>query len=865
MKVFREIYRAKKAGENMKLRHVLMFVLSLSLVVALGVGASAQERITDTLRVQDANIEVGDTGFVFIYFANTDTLGSYTIRVRYDPAVLGVVTIPDQDSTAQMEVVRGAWTLASGGLPEAGILTAAVAFPQAGAGMATIINEFEQEIVIGMDAGRGNTLQFEFFPREGVTAGTQTQIVFEDAPYDSNAYNWFANWTGLYQYRPMRVAGTITIGGATTNNDPTITPLSSPVEASVGIPLNFTVNAQDQDVGDVVTLTAFDLPSGATFSPSNPVSGTNSTSGTFGWTPSISQVGQHTVRFRAEDDHGGISGYTSVVINVSSGGSPTIAPLASPLTVNQGDVVEFSVQAQDPEGEEVTLTATNLPPGGEFTPSNPVIGIGTVSGIFRWSPNFTQVGLFTVQFQAEDEIGNKSSVNSVTIDVREVVRDQLFTTSVVGQSPQGGVPGLTGVVVPVNFVTTVDCYGVQFDMIYDPTVFTVTDIVPTVRLDGFSVYEDIGDTPGRIKVVTFSLSGNPIGDQGSVIFNVEGRISPTALPGRYNLLFEDAWESINSDASVPSKDLATSDGHLFVDNLGDANLDGTVNVADPVTVVANILGTNSFTARNFGAANVVTDPSIDVYDLVGIVNIIFGDPIQPAPFNDGSGDVAEIDFAFHADEGLAGAYRLLADSPADVAGIQAEIIYDPLQVQLVPPEPSSQTAQMDMSYNDNGDGRMTVILYTLDKDLILPMGNNEIFGVKIVPGPAGIEGDLPPVELRDIRLSTPEASKILTETDVPRTFELFQNYPNPFNPRTVIEFSLTPQDDGGGLIDTKVEVFNILGQKIATLVDASLMPGRHSVEWMSTTDEGRPVGSGIYFYKLSAGTQSETKKMVLLK
>jgi len=716
-----------------------------------------------------------------------------------------------------------------------------------------------------LPAGAGNTVSISFFAKPDVTPGTTTNIYYQDAPYDTNAYNWFATADGLLQYRPIRLAGTITIGGTATNNDPTISPLSSPVDASVGVPLSFAVNAQDQDVGDVVTLTAYDLPSGATFSPSNPVSGTNSASGTFGWTPTISQVGQHTVRFRAEDDQGGSSGYTSVVINVSSGGSPTIAPLSSPLTINQGDVVQFNVQAQDPENEEVTLTATNLPPGAEFTPSNPVVGIGTVSGIFRWSPNFTQVGVFTVQFQAEDEIGNKSSITSVSIDVREVVKDQLFTTSVEGQSPQGGVPGLTGVVVPINFVTTVDCYGVQFDMVYDPTVFTVTDIVPTVRLDGFSVYEDIGENPGRIRVVTFSLSGDPVGDQGSVIFNVEGRISSTALPGRYNLLFEGAWESINPDPTVPSKDLATSDGHIFVDNLGDANLDGTVNVADPVTVVANILGTNSFTTRNFGAANVVNDVWIDVFDLVGIVNLIFGDPIQPAPFNDGSGDIAEIDFAFHADEGLAGAYRLLADSPADIAGVQAEIIYDPLQVQLVPPEPGSQAAQMDMSYNDNGVGRMTVVLYTLDKDLILPMGNNEIFGIQIVPGPAGIEGDLPPVELRDIRLSTPEASKILTQTDVPRTFELFQNFPNPFNPRTVIEFNLAPQDDGGGLIDTKVEVFNILGQKIATLVDASLMPGRHSVEWMSTTDEGRPVGSGIYFYKLSAGTQSETKKMVLLK
>jgi|GEM_PF-1210649 len=855
----------KKAGADMKRKFILPAITLCVFLVALGTTVRAQEYQTDTLQVVDATIQAGDTGAVFIYLVNSEILGGYSLRIRFDTAVLGVVTVPGDDSTAEATQLRGNFSLFGAGVPEAGVVSLLTAFPEDGPGM---VKDPETGIVWGLDIGRGNTIQFRFYVHAGIAEGTTTDIVFEDAPFDTNAYNWFAHWQGLFQYRPIRVPGTITVGEGPTNNAPTISPVSSPVETFPGNLVSFGVAAQDQD-GDPVTLTAYDLPSGAQFTPSNPVTGTGSVTGTFSWTPTSGQTGSFTVRFQANDNKGAYSAFTYVTINVSSGGAPTISPLTSPINTKQGSMVEFSVSAQDPEGEEVTLTAYNLPGGAEFTPSNPVTGIGTVSGLFRWTPTFQDSGLFTVQFQAEDVMNNTSAMVSVVIDVEKVQRDQLFTTSVEGQSPQGGVPGATGVLVPINFVNTVPVYGIQFDFVYDPTIFTVTDIVPTERLDGFSVYENIGETPGRIKVVTFSLVGDPIGMTGSLIFDVVGTISPSAPVGRYDLQFEDAWESINPDPNVPSKVLATVDGHLFVDILGDANLDTRIDVADVVSVVGSILGSFSFTERQFGAANVVVDATLDVYDLVGIINIIFGQPIQPAPYDFGGDVFARVEFRFDADEGYAGMYRLRASSPTEVAGIQAEVIYDPLRVKLVPPEPSALAAGLDMSYRDDGAGRMTVIMYydPSDPATILPSGENEIFGMRIEPGPAGIEGELPPVKLRDVKLCTPEASKIHVEgyTDVPRTFELFQNYPNPFNPRTVIEFDLSPQDDGGGLVPTRLVVYNILGRKVATLLNAPLQPGRHAVEWLGVNDNGRPVGSGIYFYKLVAGEQSKTKKMVLLK
>jgi hypothetical protein len=85
-------------------------------------------------------------------------------------------------------------------------------------------------------------------------------------------------------------------------------------------------------------------------------------------------------------------------------------------------------------------------------------------------------------------------------------------------------------------------------------------------------------------------------------------------------------------------------------------------------------------------------------------------------------------------------------------------------------------------------------------------------------------------------------------------YELKQNYPNPFNPTTKIEYSLPEKNQ------VKIEVFNLLGQKVATLINTEQSAGRHSVNWNAES-----FSSGIYFYKISAGSFVETKKMMVLK
>jgi len=89
---------------------------------------------------------------------------------------------------------------------------------------------------------------------------------------------------------------------------------------------------------------------------------------------------------------------------------------------------------------------------------------------------------------------------------------------------------------------------------------------------------------------------------------------------------------------------------------------------------------------------------------------------------------------------------------------------------------------------------------------------------------------------------------------IPGRFQLRQNYPNPFNPTTAISFE-TPSRQ-----PVELDVFNILGQKVTSLVNQELPPGRHTVVF-----DGSGLASGVYLYRLKAGSNEETHKMVLLK
>jgi hypothetical protein len=104
-----------------------------------------------------------------------------------------------------------------------------------------------------------------------------------------------------------------------------------------------------------------------------------------------------------------------------------------------------------------------------------------------------------------------------------------------------------------------------------------------------------------------------------------------------------------------------------------------------------------------------------------------------------------------------------------------------------------------------------------------------------------------------------ESGDELSNTPVPKEFAVRQSYPNPFNPSATIVYAL-PTDGR-----VTIEVYDIVGRKVATLLDEQKQAGFHSVVWFGQGDQGKPASSGVYFCRVQFGGLSAVSKLLLLK
>jgi subtilisin-like proprotein convertase family protein len=92
------------------------------------------------------------------------------------------------------------------------------------------------------------------------------------------------------------------------------------------------------------------------------------------------------------------------------------------------------------------------------------------------------------------------------------------------------------------------------------------------------------------------------------------------------------------------------------------------------------------------------------------------------------------------------------------------------------------------------------------------------------------------------------------DSEIPKKFCLYQNYPNPFNPTTNIKFDL-PKN-----LFVSLKIFDILGKEVSSLINSEITAGSYNIEWNASQ-----YPSGVYFYKIETGNNTDTKKMLLIK
>lgn len=164
--------------------------------------------------------------------------------------------------------------------------------------------------------------------------------------------------------------------------------------------------------------------------------------------------------------------------------------------------------------------------------------------------------------------------------------------------------------------------------------------------------------------------------------------------------------------------------------------------------------------------------------------------------------------------------------------------------------PELIASQMMMRYGKNKD-EFRVLIYSPVGNSI-SSGSNQVLRIRAEKG----------IELSSVEAVDPYGRPLTVSTSekaLPQTFTLFPNYPNPFNPETNISFALP--------VDSRVSlrIYNLSGQLVKTLLEENLSAGTYTVHWDGSNSSGEKVASGIYFYKLTAGEYSQTRKMCMVK
>ena len=165
---------------------------------------------------------------------------------------------------------------------------------------------------------------------------------------------------------------------------------------------------------------------------------------------------------------------------------------------------------------------------------------------------------------------------------------------------------------------------------------------------------------------------------------------------------------------------------------------------------------------------------------------------------------------------------------------------------------------------DGTEGDLIYVTYELADGASMPEAVTFYFGLANLPG-TSMDPELLnvvcgyPDENNQAVVSTSTVSVDDGEI-IPEKFALNQNYPNPFNPSTQISFDVPLGGD-----HVMLNIYNILGQNVNTLINEVLSPGAYTMEWDATDVLGSPVASGIYFYELRSKTFTARKKMLLIR
>jgi len=504
---------------------------------------------------------------------------------------------------------------------------------------------------------------------------------------------------------------------------------------------------------------------------------------------------------------------------------------------------------------DITLRATD---GSEYKDTTMTVTVNNVNqpATFVDVPQDTTLDegeAFTYTYGVEDNDGDSTHfavVDSVSSDVS--ITPEGVVTFTAGTGTETGQ-------VDTLVVSVTDSVGTP-PVVKDDTLFVtvIKQVAPEFDAVLANQYVRTGDTltftytanDGNGDDLTFALVDTLDSDTIGVDANGDFIFAPTDHMAKDTL---EVVVSVTDETGLMVKDTAVVDVRSNV--LGDVDLNGMVMAYDASLTLQHVVKKIQLTADSLALADVTGDGNVRAYD----ASWIFIEATNP-------------------DTNLFDSYGSLAKPVMASATPQwsvaetneEEVVNVPLTLKNTSNVFSFEfTAEVDPS-----------LVKIEDIALSLPEGwqiarnveDGEVrvaaFGLK--PLPASSIGNISLKILDKETASEITGSIVLNENrradmnslnirQIPEEFKISDNYPNPFNPTTTIDYQL-PEDS-----KVVINVYNILGSKVKTLMTENKKAGYYSVQWNGTNEYGNQVASGTYFYHIKAGKHNSVKKMLLIK
>jgi len=635
--------------------------------------------------------------------------------------------------------------------------------------------------------------------------------------------------------------------------------------------LSFTVSGSDPD-GDNLTYSASNLPQGASF---------NAGTRTFSWTPTYNQAGiYNNVHFEVSD--GTATDSEDITITVNNVNRPPILNAIGNKSINEGQNLSFTVSGSDPDEDNLTYSASNLPQGASFN-------AGTRT--FSWTPAYDQAGIYNnVHFEVSD--GTATDSEDITITVNNVNRPpilnaignksinegQTLSFTVSGSDPDGDNLTYSASNLPqganFNAGTRTFSWTPAYNQagIYNNVHFEVSDGTGTDSEDITITVNNVNRPP------VLNAIGNKSIDEGQTLSLTLSGSDPDGDNLTYSASNLPQGANFDSGTRTFTWTPAYDQAGIY-HNVQFEVTDGSLSDSEDITVTVNninrapllnSIGNKSITENQTLTFTVnATDPDGDTltYSVQGLPDgATFKN--QTFTWTPITSDVGDHQLTFIASDGS------LSDSETIVITVKEEE-----KITLKIRFSTDRVSKIGILYisGETSEGAVIEEVKVLDdhnKILDIDMKDNvSITGERYITGIV-IVGDIikkyPLLGGIKIRIMVAKGEKTKEgETGLARIEPYAAGpdrigvYNNVFNPlegeKTIIKIDTTEQTH------IKINLYDTRGKKIKEIADEERGAGICRYYWDGKDESGNVVGSGLYLVHIEIGDYKKTKKIVVVK